>query len=79
MTAVRSIGALCLAAAALGLWAASAGAADQIYWGNEGGNSISHANVAGGDAADRRRAVAAGEVDHAASGGALTRNRTWST
>jgi DNA-binding beta-propeller fold protein YncE len=43
---------LCLAAAALCLSAATAGAADQIYWGNEGDESISHANVSGGGGSD---------------------------
>ncbi len=43
---------LCLTMVVIGLSAATASAADQVYWGNEGGNSISHANVAGGDSAD---------------------------
>ncbi len=58
MKAPRWTWILCLAAAVLCLSAASASAADQIYWGNEGGESISHANVAGGGGAghpDHRR------------------------
>lgn len=40
------------AALVLILFAVPASAADQIYWGNAGGNSISHAKLAGGGGAD---------------------------
>ena len=43
---------LCLAAALLCLSAATASAADQIYWSNQGGDSISHSNLAGGGGAE---------------------------
>ncbi len=52
MNALRWVCCACLAMTVVGLTAASASAGDQIYWGNEGDNSISHANVAGGDSAE---------------------------
>ena len=52
MKAVRWICGACLTVAAFGPTAASASAADQIYWGNAGGESISHANLAGGGGAE---------------------------
>ena len=52
MKAPRWTWILCLGAVVLPLSAATASAADQIYWGNEGGESISHANVAGGGGSD---------------------------
>ena len=48
MRVTRWISSALLAFAFLCFAAASAGAADQIYWGNEGAESISHANIAGG-------------------------------
>ncbi len=50
MRTARSI--LTTALVVLGLTASPAGAADQIYWGNEGAESISHSNVAGGGGAE---------------------------
>ncbi|HEY1355241.1 MAG TPA: hypothetical protein VGF09_02915 [Solirubrobacterales bacterium] len=41
-----------MAAVVMGLAAGPAVAADQVYWGNEGGKNISHANVAGGGGDD---------------------------
>ena len=52
MKAPRWTWILCLGAVVLPLSAATASAADQIYWGNEGGESISHANVSGGGGSD---------------------------
>ena len=52
MRLCRRIGALVLAASLLALSVASASAADQIYWANEGGDSISRANTSGGGGAD---------------------------
>ncbi len=52
MRATRWISALGLAAAILCLSAATASAADSIYWINEVGNSISRANTAGGGGTD---------------------------
>jgi DNA-binding beta-propeller fold protein YncE len=52
MKAPRWTWILCLAAAVLCLSAATASAADQIYWGNEDDESISHASVSGGGGSD---------------------------
>ncbi len=49
---MRLISSLGLTVTALCLGVAPAGAADQIYWGNEGDGSISHANVSGGGGSD---------------------------
>jgi DNA-binding beta-propeller fold protein YncE len=52
MRVTRWISSALLAFAFLWVAAQSAWAADQIYWGNEGAESISHSNIAGGGGAE---------------------------
>jgi len=52
MRVTRWISSALLASAFLWVAAAPAGAADQLYWGNEGAESISHASLAGGGGAE---------------------------